>query len=122
MKKKIPYDFIFDYLYPLKIIIKPMFGCHAIYLDEKIFLILRKSNTHHESNGIWIATSKEHHESLKAELPSLISVYVLSEGKGETNWQMISDASDDFEESAIKICEMLLRNDARIGKIPKRKQ
>lgn len=99
-----------------------MFGCHAIYTEGKILLILRKKNDHTEANGVWIATGKEHHESLKKELPSLQSVYILSEGKSETNWQMIHEDADDFEESAVKICEMILRNDKRIGKIPNSKK
>jgi hypothetical protein len=35
---------------------------------------------------------------------------------------MIHEDDDDFEESAIKICEMVLHGDSRIGKIPKSKK
>ena len=122
MKKKIPFEFILDYLHSLEIVIKPMFGCHAIYAQEKILLILRKREDHTDANGIWIATGKEHHESLKNDFPSMRSVDILSDGKGETNWQMIHEAENDFEESAIKICEMILRSDSRIGRIPKLKK
>ncbi len=99
-----------------------MFGCHAVYVGEKIFLILRNGKAHPESNGIWVATRQEHHESLKKEIPSLISISVLSGGKGETNWQMISSGDDDFETAAIKICNMVLSDDKRIGNIPKKKK
>lgn len=119
--KKIPFDFILDHLFQLNPCIKPMFGCYALYIGEKIFLILRESKSHTDANGVWIATSSEHHQSLKKELPSLKTIDILSEGKGETNWQMISSENDDFENSAIKICDMILRGDERIGKIPKRK-
>jgi hypothetical protein len=122
VKKKIPFEFVFDYLHPLEITIKPMFGCHAIYANGKIFFILRKRDDHLEANGIWMATSKEHHQSLKKEFPNMKSVYILSDGKKETDWQMIHEDDDDFEESAIKICEMVLRRDSRIGKIPKSKK
>jgi len=122
MKKKIPFDFILDYLHPMDINIKPMFGCYAIYSEGKILIILRKKNDHTEANGVWIATGKVHHESLRRELPSLKSIYILSEGKGETNWQMIHEKADDFEESAVKICEMILRKDKRVGKIPNSKK
>ena len=122
MKKKIHFEFVFDYLHPLEITIKPMFGCHAIYANGKIFFILSKREDNTDANGIWIATGKEHHESLRKELPNMKSVYILSDGKGETGWQMIHEEEDDFEESAIKICEMVVRGDARIGKIPKSKK
>ena len=122
MKKKIPFDFILDYLHPLEINITPMFGCHAIYSEGKILLIVRKKQDHSDANGVWIATGKEHHMSLKKELPSMKSVYILSDGKKETGWQMIHEEANDFEESVTKICEMILRRDERIGKIPKAKK
>ena len=119
MKNKIPFEFVLDHLHPLEITIKPMFGCHAIYSGSKILLIVRKKDDHTDANGIWIATGKEHHASLKKILPSMKSVYILSNGKNETGWQMIHEEEDGFEESAIKICEMILHGDIRIGKIPK---
>ena len=122
MKKKIPFDFILDYLHPLEISIKPMFGCHAIYANGKILLIVRKKEDHEDANGVWIATGKEHHESLRKELPSMKSVYILSDGKNETGWQMIHEDANDFEESVIKICSMIVKQDDRIGKIPKSKR
>ena len=140
VKKRIPFDFILDLLSPLSLsertpserrgdggealTVKPMFGCHAIYSGEKIMLIVRKKEDHTDANGVWIATGKEHHASLKKELPSMQSVYILSDGKGETgpegietNWQMIHQDADDFEESVTKICEMILKGDERIGKL-----
>ena len=122
MKKNIPFSFVFDYLHPLDITIKPMFGCHAVYANGKILIILRKRVDHTDANGIWIATGKEYHLSLKAEFPNMGSVYLLSDGKKETDWQMIHEDDVDFEEAAIKLCEMIVRNDARIGRIPKPKK
>src|SRR3989338_10534426 len=111
--KKIPYEFVLDYLLSVDPVVKPMFGCHAIYIGEKIFLILRDKPDHTSANGIWIATSKEYHPGLKKEIPSLKSIDILSGGKSETNWQMISNENDAFETSAIKICEMILKGDKR---------
>lgn len=122
MKKRIPFEFILDHLHPLEITIKPMFGCHALYSGGKILLIVRKKEDHTDANGIWIATGKEHHESLGKELPSMGSVYILSDGKGETGWQMIHEDADDFEESAVRICDLIIKRDERIGKIPKSKK
>jgi len=109
MKKKIPFDFILDLLYSIPIEVKPMFGCHAIYSNGKILLIVRKKDDNADANGIWIATDKEHHDSLKKDLPSMQSVYILSNGKRETNWQMIHDEAIDFEESVLKICNLILK-------------
>ena len=116
MQKKIPFEFVLEYLLPLEVKIKPMFGCHAIYVKEKIVMALRKSKEHAEANGIWIPTSKKHHGSLKKIFPSMKSIGLLSNGKAETNWQMIAETADDFESSAVKLCEMILKGDERIGK------
>lgn len=117
--KKIPFEFILEYLHPLEITIKPMFGCHAIYANEKILLIARKKDTHADANGIWIATERKYHDSLKKDIPFIKSIYILSNGKNETDWQMIHEDEDDFETAAIKLCEMVLKGDERIGKVPK---
>ncbi|MFI5164403.1 MAG: hypothetical protein ACHQHP_04055, partial [Bacteroidia bacterium] len=127
MKNKIAFEFILDLLSPLsrgrgvggEVVVKPMFGCHALYSSEKIYLIVRKKDDHPDANGVWIATGKEHHESLKQELPSMRSVYILSDGKNETGWQMIHEEADDFEQSVVNISEMILKGDKRIGKTTK---
>jgi hypothetical protein len=117
--RKIPFPFILDLLFPVHPVTKPMFGCHAVYVREKIMLILRDRADHEDSNGVWIATSAEHHASLKKEIPSMHSVYLLSDGKRETQWQMIQVDADDFESSAVRLCELILKGDARVGRIPK---
>lgn len=99
-----------------------MFGCHAIYVEEKIMLILRHRDDHQSSNGIWIATSSEHHHSLKKEFSNLCSIDVLSSGKGDTDWQMLPIDDENFEEKANKLTDLILNHDVRIGRIPKSKK
>jgi hypothetical protein len=120
--RKTPFPFVLDLLAPIDIVIKPMFGCQAIYVREKITLILRQREDHPDANGIWIMTSAEHHASLKKEFPSMQSVYILSNGKNETGTQMIHVDADDFESSVTRICELILKGDPRIGRIPKPKK
>jgi hypothetical protein len=122
MPKPVPFPFLLDALYPFEPVIRPMFGCHALYRGEKILLILRDRNDHTDSNGIWIATDAEHHESLRKEFPCLQSVHILSDGKGETRWQMIPMDDDDFETLAIRLCELVKAEDQRIGRVPKGKK
>lgn len=97
-----------------------MFGCYAVYLGKKIYLILRKKKTLKRINGVWIATSREHHDSLRELFPSMRSIGVL--GKSPTNWQIIPEASADFESSVITACELVKRGDPRIGVVPKKKR
>jgi hypothetical protein len=35
-----------------------------------------------------------------------------------TGWQILPVDADDFEESALRACELVLEGDARIGKVP----
>jgi hypothetical protein len=122
VKKKIPFDFVFEYLEPLPYTVKPFFGCFAIYMGDKIMLILRDKHDHTDVNGVWIATSHESHESLKQIFPSMCSISIFNEGAGETAWQMIPADADDFESSVLEICKLIRRGDKRIGRVPKRKK
>jgi hypothetical protein len=97
-----------------------MFGCHSIYVGGKIVLILREKETHPDDNGVWIATTREHHESLRHDFPSMRSINLL--GKEVTGWQNLPSTSHDFESSVIKACELVVRGDPRIGKIPAAKK
>jgi hypothetical protein len=95
-----------------------MFGCHGVYVNDKIVLILRNKSDHPLDNGVWISTKREHHASLKTNFPSMRSIYLL--GKGETNWQNLPVDAADFEESAFLVCDLILKNDLRIGNVPKK--
>ncbi len=117
---KVPFEFVLDALLPKSPSIKRMFGCFAVYVGEKIVLMLREKFEHASDNGVWIATSKEDHISLKREFPSMRSIRVL--GRGVTGWQVIPSSADDFESSVTHACELVLRGDPRIGKIPKKKR
>jgi hypothetical protein len=116
----IPFNFVLDQLLTLDPTTKPMFGCHAVYIGPKIMLILRNKETHTDDNGVWISTRTEHHATLKKIFPSMRSINVL--GIGETNWQILPVDEDNFEESALKVCELILKGDPRIGNIPKSKK
>ena len=115
--RALPFPFVIDLLSPLEIDIRQMFGCVALYCRGKIVLILRKRRDHRSMNGVWVATTKEHHASLRAEMPCLRSIPLL--GKGETNWQMIPESHRDFEASVVRACELVVRADLRIGTLPR---
>jgi DNA-directed RNA polymerase specialized sigma54-like protein len=117
--KNIPFKFVLDELDNLNPILKPMFGCWAIYLGEKIVLILRQRKEHPTDNGIWVCTLAEHHKSLKSELKSMRSIKLF--GPGPTGWQNLPVKSKFFEQDVQRVMELVKSNDPRIGKIPKRK-
>jgi hypothetical protein len=79
-------------------------------------LILRDKPEPTADNGVWLATTEEHHESLRRDFPSMRSIQVF--GKEVTGWQVLPSEADDFEETALRACEFVLARDSRIGKIP----
>lgn len=116
MKKKstIPFDFVLEQLYSENVVIRPMFGCFGLYVNNKIVLILRKKATSIKDNGVWLATDKKHHTSLKKLFPSMRSIKVF--GGKESNWQNLPADANDFEEMVTQACELILRRDDRIGR------
>jgi hypothetical protein len=115
-KKSLPYGFVFEHLAATEPYTKPMFGHTAVYVGEKIvlFLIDQPGNP---DNGICLATSAEHIPSLCRSIASL--KHLEAYGPEATNWRLIPSSSPDFEEDALRACEMILSGDIRIGRVPK---
>jgi hypothetical protein len=116
-RKTTPHQFVLDALEPLAPRTRPMFGCLAIYVREKIVLILRDKRKPAEDDGVWLATTAEHHESLQRDFPSMRSIQVF--GREVTHWQVLPADAADFEEAALRACELIAAGDPRIGKVPK---
>ena len=116
-RKAVPHEFVLDALAELSPRTNPMFGCLAVYVGEKIVLILRDKREPSADNGVWLATTQEHHESLRREFPNMRSIAVF--GKEVTGWQVLPANAPDFEEAALHACELVVARDSRIGKVPK---
>jgi hypothetical protein len=114
----IAFPFVLDSLIDFRPVVRPMFGCHAVYIGEKIVLATRQKGD--DDDGVWVATSQEHHVSLRKEFPSMRSIFVLGSGK-ETGWQIIPLSSATFEEEVFGIIDQIKRSDLRIGKLPKKR-
>ncbi len=115
-RKAVPHEFVLDALASLSPWTRSMFGCLAVYVQDKIVVILRDKRDGTADNGVWLATTAEHHESLGREFPNMRSIRVL--GKKVTGWQVLPVDAPDFEESALRACELIMAGDPRIGKIP----
>jgi len=118
-RKAPPHEFVLEALTGVITMTRPMFGCLALYVGPKIVLILRDKPVAEPDNGVWLATTCEHHESLRRDFPNMRSVAVL--GKEVTGWQVLAVDTPDFEEAALRACELVIAGDPRIGKIPKSK-
>jgi hypothetical protein len=115
-RRAVPHEFVLDAVASLSPLTRPMFGCVAVYVEDKIVLILRDKRDKKADNGVWLATTEEHHESLRREFPNMRSVQIL--GRKITGWQVLPSDAPDFEETALLACDLVVRRDPRIGKVP----
>jgi hypothetical protein len=116
-RKAVPHEFVLDAMAAVSPRTNPMFGCLAVYVGNKIVLILRDKPAPDADNGVWLCTTEEHHESLRREFPHMRSIRVF--GKTVTGWQVLPVDAPDFEEAALRACELIAARDPRIGKVPK---
>jgi hypothetical protein len=115
-RKPAPYAFVLDAISQLPIETRSMFGCLAVYVGDKIVLMLREKQKQVEDNGVWLATTREHHQTLRGEFPHMRSIQLLG---NDTGWQVLPADAPDFESAALRACELILARDPRIGKVPK---
>ena len=115
-RKPVPHAFVLDAILSLSPEIRPMFGCTAVYVRDKIVLILRDRTDETADNGVWLATTAQHHASLRREFPNMRSLKEF--GKRVTDWQVLPADAPDFEEAALRACELIIARDPRIGKVP----
>ena len=115
-RKPVPHAFVLDAMASVSLETRPLFGCLAIYVKDKIVLVLRDKLASPHDNGVWLATTQEQHASLRHEFPNMRSIAVL--GKKVTGWQVLPADAPDFEQAALHACELVAAGDPRIGKIP----
>jgi hypothetical protein len=115
-RKPIPYQFVLDAIASLSPQTRSMFGCLAVYIGSKIVFFLRDKPGASPDNGVWLATTEQHHESLHREFPNMRSIQLL--GKKVTHWQVLPADAADFEEAALRAADLVIARDPRIGKIP----
>jgi hypothetical protein len=115
-RKRIPHEFVLGAISAVSPRTRSMFGCLAIYVEEKIVLILRDKPGDSPDNGVWLATTEEHHESLRREFPNMRSIQIFR--KSVTGWQVLPADAPDFEEAALRASELVAARDPRIGKVP----
>ena len=114
-KSTVPFPFVIDELFSLRPTIKHAFGFTYLYLDDRLLCGLRDSTKQPGSNGMWLFTTTEHVESLATEFPQLSRRYLWRSGKNA--WVILPARLGDFEEYALRACELILNGDRRIGRL-----
>jgi hypothetical protein len=113
----IPHEFVLDALETVQPWTRRMFGCTAVYVDDRFLMILCDRENLPEDNGVWLGTSREHHQSLRSDFPRMRSVAAF--GIPVTAWQVLAAEDPEFEDMALHACALIRAGDPRIGKIPK---
>jgi hypothetical protein len=119
-KRKPPYPFVIEALAPLDPEVRRMFSGFAVYIGDRIVCMLRDHQKSPQDNGIWLVLSESvspTDKTLRIEFPSLRSIDLLGDKIG--HWLLIPSDSAEFEREALHACDLLLRRDARLGRIPK---
>ena len=119
-KQKTPHGFVVEALMPLNPEVRRMFSGFAVYLDNRIVCMLRDSANQPRDNGMWLVLSDgtdPADRGLRREFPSLRPIELLGGKIG--HWLLIPSDGPEFEAEAMHACELLLRRDSRIGRIPK---
>jgi hypothetical protein len=122
MKKtrSIPYEFILEELAGLDVHTRPMFGCTAIYVGDKIVLVLRKKEKMDLDTGVWVCIPDEFVDEMKKKFPILKGVTFFE--NENSAWQCLRETEEDFEELSLQFCKMIKKGDPMIGRIPKPKK
>jgi hypothetical protein len=122
-RKSPPYPFVLEALAPLQPEVRPIFSGYAVYLGDKIVCMLRDRPTYPEDNGLWLVFSETadiKHKNIRKDFPSLRPIGRL--GGVIAHWHLVPADSPNFESEALHVCDLLLRHDPRLGRIPKSRQ
>jgi hypothetical protein len=119
-KKKIPHEFVVEALAPANPEVRRMFSGYAVYLGDRLVFMLRDHERSPQDNGVWLVLAEGVNPAdrgLRREFPSLRRIELLGGAIG--HWLLIPSDGPEFESEALHACELLLRRDPRLGRIPK---
>jgi hypothetical protein len=118
-RKSPPYPFLLEALAPLDPEVKPMFSGFAVYHGNRLLCMLRESLKQPKDNGLWLVFSETANPADPAhrrDFPSLRKIALL--GGAIAHWLLIPADSPAFETEALHACDLILRHDPRLGRIP----
>ena len=118
-RPKIPHTFVVEALESLRPEVRRMFSGFALYVGNRMHMMLRDNPKFPEDNGIWLVLSEvidPADPALRRELPSLRPIQTIGGKVG--HWLLIPSDQSNFETEALHVCDLILRQDPRLGRIP----
>jgi hypothetical protein len=119
-KSKPPFPFIVEALEPLNPEVRRMFSGFSVCIGDLLVCMLRDHLKSPRDNGVWLVLSEgtdPANRTLRREFPSLRKIELLGGAIG--HWLLIPSDGPDFEKEAMHACDLLLRHDPRLGRVPK---
>jgi hypothetical protein len=119
VKRKPPHSFVLEALDALNPEVRRMFSGFAVYEGDRLILMLRDNAKSPRDSGVWLVLSEgtdPADRALRREFPSLRRIELLGNKIG--HWLVIPSDSPNFETESLHACDLLLRHDARLGRIP----
>jgi hypothetical protein len=119
VKRKPPHSFVLEALDALNPEVRRMFSGFAVYLGDRLVFMLRDHDKSPRDNGVWLVLSEgtdPADRGLRREFPSLRRIELLGNKIG--HWLVIPSDSPNFETESLHACDLLLRHDPRLGRIP----
>ena len=96
-----------------------MFSGFAIYSGDRLLMLLRDHPKSPQDNGIWLVLSEgadPADESLRQDFPSIRPIELLRSKIG--HWLLLPSDDAAFELLALRACDLILRHDPRLGRVP----
>jgi hypothetical protein len=116
-KRNPPHPFVLEALQPLNPEVRRMFSGFAVYVGDLLVMMLREHTKSVRDNGVWLVLSEGTNPAeLRQEFRSLRRIELLRSKIG--HWLVIPSDGPDFETEALHACDLLLRRDARLGRVP----
>jgi hypothetical protein len=97
-----------------------MFSGFAVYVGDRIVCMLRDHPMSQRDNGVWLVLAEgidPASKDLRRDFPSLRSIELLGGKIG--HWLLIPSDSQRFESEAGHACDLLIRRDPRLGRVPR---
>jgi hypothetical protein len=118
-KPKLPHSFVLEALASLNPETRRMFSGFAVYVGDLLVLMLRDHAKSARDNGVWVVLAEGTDPAdrrLRREFPSIRSIELLGGKIG--HWLVLPSDSPNFEKEALHACDLLLRRDPRLGRVP----
>ena len=115
----VPHAFVLETLAPLHPEVQRMFSGFAIYSGNRLLMMLRDRLESPQDNGIWLVLAEgvdPADESLRREFPSIRRIELLR--SKIAHWLLLPSDDAAFEHLALHACDLILRHDPRLGRIP----